>query len=287
MRVLIFGCGYLGRRVATAWIESGLEVFAVTRSPEKSDLFRKSGIQPFIGDVCEPASLDNLPDADIVLYSVGYDRTSSRTHEEVTCHGTEHILERLKDRCGRFIYTSSTSVYGQSSGEWVDERSECNPSQLGGRLNLIAEQSVQDRFPKNRSTSAVILRLAGLYGSGRLLSRKESLLAAEPISGRGDSWLNLIHVDDATRAVIASSKDDVRAGIYNVVDDQPVRRAEYFELLAELIGAPPPTFDASQPGARGSGGLNKRCSNQKLRTESSWKPAFPSFATGLPASIET
>ena len=171
-------------------------------------------------------------------------------------------------------------------GEWVDEMSECAPTQPGGLLCVEAEQLARDWALQNDGASVNILRLAGIYGPGRLLSRIEALKAGTPLAGSGDSWLNLIHVDDATTAVTACAKSQVHNQAFVVVDDQPIPRATYFECLASLIGAPPPKFEPEVPRSRGSGGLNKRCSNRKIRDLLGWQPNFPTCQTGLAASIE-
>lgn len=286
MNVLIFGCGYLGKRVARVWTETGQTVFAVTRSLQTATAFPNLGIRPIVADVCDPATLRELPEVDLVLYSVGFDRNSGKTQEEVTCGGVQHVLAAMHAKCRQFLYVSSTSVYGQSAGEWVDEDSPCEPSQLGGQLNLSAERMVLDQFPSGQGRKANILRLAGIYGPERLLSRIDSLRANQPLAGSGESWLNLIHVDDAVQAIVACSKNAPPGSVYNVVDDRPVLRREYFEALAQHVRAPVPVFDAAQPRDRGSGGLNKRCSNSRLRRELGWSPQFPSFSEGLPNCFE-
>jgi nucleoside-diphosphate-sugar epimerase len=284
MRILIFGCGYLGKRVALARIAAGDTVSAMTRSEQNAESFRAIGIQPLIGDVCAPMTLNGLPHFDAVLHAIGFDRNSGRTQREVTYGGMRNVLDAIGQRGSRFLHISSSSVYGQSEGEWVDEESACEPTQPGGSLNFAAEQLVRDHFAV-ATTQATVLRLAGIYGPGRLLSRIESMRAGTPIAGSGDSWLNLIHVDDAVTAIVKSLEADSPSRTYNVVDDHPIERRDYYGLLAKLIGAPAPTFDTNQPGARGSGGLNKRCSNRKLREELGWKPTYSSIALGLPAAL--
>src|SRR5262249_52265382 len=111
-------------------------------------------------------------------------------------------------------------------------------------------------------------------------SRVETLRSNTALPGRPDAWLNLIHVDDAVRAIICSTEGEPGA-IYNVVDDEPVVRQRYFRRLAELVGAPAPVFDAALDTRRGSGGLNKRCSNRKIRKVLGLTLKFPSFETGL------
>src|SRR6478609_3800381 len=108
---LILGCGYLGRRVAQLWMAGGQPVAALTR--RNGDQLAALGIVPVRGDVLEPESLRGLPEAETVLYAVGLDRTSGRSMHEVYIQGLGNVLDRLKS-CRRFIYVSSTSVYGQS-----------------------------------------------------------------------------------------------------------------------------------------------------------------------------
>ena len=285
MRCLIFGCGYLGRRVAKRWVDAGHQVFSVTRSKTNAVLFQQSGIDPIVADICEPSTLTELPEVDLVLHAVGFDRTSGRSHEDVTCTALTHILAAIQKQRPRLIYISSTSVYGQSAGEWVNEDSECLPTQPGGQLCLRAETLASDHFDAGGLRSLQKLRLAGIYGPGRLLSRIESLKARVPLTGRGDSWLNLIHVDDAVEAVLVCAEHSEGISIWNVVDNQPIDRATYYQTLARLIGAPHPVFDTNQPGARGSGGLNKRCSNKRICEKLGWHPGYPSIETGLPAAI--
>lgn len=288
MRILVLGCGYVGSRVAASWVADGHDVFALTRRPENALSFRDAGIQPILGDVCEAASLKDLPQVDLTLHSIGFDRTSGKTQEEVTCGGLRHVLTHLPACCDRFIQISSTSVYGQSSGEWIDENAACEPVQPGGQLALAAENMLFEAFEARRHGQATVLRLAGIYGPERLLSRVNALRDGLKLSGRGDSWLNLIYVDDAVTAIRACAMPGAQVDhkIYNVVDDEPITRRDYFECLASLVGAPAPQFDPTQPGARGSGGLNKRCSNRRLREAFDWSPANPTMRVGLPAALK-
>lgn len=290
MSKLVIGCGYLGRRVAAAWLQAGHEVFALTRSTANAGELSRLGIRPVIGDICEPATLAVLPDADTVLFAVGYDRAAGRPQHEVYVDGLRNVLDRMAPRCGRFVYISSSSVYGQASGEWVDETSVCEPVQPGGQYCLAAEALLHECFPSpnplaTKRPSANVLRLSGIYGPGRLLSRIESLHAGEPFTGRGDAWLNLIHVADAASAVVACEQRSQPGETYLISDDRPIRREEYYGQLARLAGAPPPVFLDDQPARRGSGGLNKRCSNRKARAELGLALAYPSITAGLPHAL--
>src|SRR5439155_10779702 len=110
-----------------------------------------------------------------------------RSMREVYVGGLGHVLDTLPTP-GRFVYVSSTGVYGQTDGTWVDERSETVPTEESGRVVLEAERLLRSKLP-----AAVVLRFAGIYGPGRLL-RRQLLVAGEPLVGDAEKWLNLIHV---------------------------------------------------------------------------------------------
>lgn len=286
---LIFGCGYLGRRVADRWLAAGQSVMGVTRSERRAAEFATKGITPILGDICDPAAFPKLPDSlDTVLFAVGFDRTSGRTQEEVFVGGLSNVLTAIGARCRRFIYISSTSVYGQSDGSLVDESSPCEPVQPGGMACLAAERLLHQHCTPVDSTksSAIVLRLGGIYGPQRLLTRIAELKGGTPLAGSPDSWLNLIHVDDAATAVLAAANQESPPATILVTDDQPVQRQVYYSRLAELVGAPPPVFDENQERSRGSGGLNKRCSNRQLREVLAVELRYSTCETGLRAAVQ-
>ncbi|HUQ69019.1 MAG TPA: SDR family oxidoreductase [Planctomycetaceae bacterium] len=281
---LILGCGYLGGRVAAAWMSRGDVVHAVTRSAERAALWRDAGLQPIVADVCDDVTLRDLPEVDTVLYAVGYDRSSGWTQREVAVDGLRHVLERMQRRCRRLVFISSSSVYGQSAGEWVDETSPCEPTQPGGECCLAAERLVRATIS---GSAANVLRLSGIYGPQRLLSRVEALRNGEPLTGNPNAWLNLIHVDDAVQAVLACEDRGVAGETYLVSGNSPVQRGEYYAHLARLVGAPPPDFEETQPAKRGSGGINKRCTNRRLRDDLRVTLRYPTFVEGLAASVDS
>ncbi len=185
MTTLIIGCGYLGRRVAHLWHTLGRHVCATTR---RADAVGIPGVEPVVCDVLDP-SLVRLPPAETVLYAVGFDRTSGALMRAVYVDGLANVLAQLPPP-GRFLYVSSSSVYGQTDGEWVDEEAVTEPQEESGRIVLAAEQVLRAQLP-----TAVILRFSGIYGPGRLL-RRATIEKGEPIVGDADKWLNLIHVED-------------------------------------------------------------------------------------------
>jgi nucleoside-diphosphate-sugar epimerase len=269
---LIFGCGYLGRRVAARWLAAGRRIAALTR--RNADALRALGIEPITGDVLDPASLRNIPATSTVLYAVGLDRAAGKSMREVYVSGLAHVLDTLPPR-GRFVYVSSTSVYAQTDGEWVDEDGATAPTEESGRVILEAEQLLRAKRPE-----AIILRFAGIYGPDRLL-RKQPLLKGEPLVSDAGKWLNLVHVDDGATAILATEARGTPGETYNIADGSPVSRREFYVLLAELLHVPEAKFDdRPEPGAP-----NRRIDSAKARAALGWRPAFPSYREGLPVAV--
>ncbi len=284
MRKLVIGCGYLGQRVAAKWSKAGDEVFALTRSKQRAEEFRTHGWQPILGDVTQAETLRQLPDADVLLYAVGFDRTTGHSQREIYVEGLKTALDVLANRVGKWLYVSSTSVYGQQNGERIDETSPAKPTRGNGQICREAEQQIEQQF-QSTGRHFNILRLAGIYGPGRLLRRLSDLKAGLPIQGDPAGWLNLIHVEDAAETILACEQQGRAGEIYLVSDDRPVSRREYYALLAELAGVELPAFAASAE-SRHAVGLGKRCSNRKIREALGVNLQYPSIEQGLPAAFE-
>lgn len=270
---LILGCGYLGSRIAKAWVERGHRVAALTRSRPKE--LAALDIEPIIGDVLDFESLKRLPIASTVLYAVGFDRTAGKTMREVYVEGLRNAL--LAIRClGPILFVSSTSVYGQTDGEWVDEASPTEPTEESGKIVLEAERTLREFRP-----DAIILRFAGIYGPGRIL-RRQALMNGEPLVGDAEKWLNLIQVDDGVGSVLAAEAKGKRGETYLVSDGEPVRRRDFYLYSAQVLGAPTAQFQLpTQPILE----ANRRITNTKARHELGFAPRFPSYREGLAASI--
>jgi nucleoside-diphosphate-sugar epimerase len=286
-RSLIVGCGYVGERVATRLHQAGQDVFAVTRSADRAQTFLERGWTPVVADVMQPQPLRELPQFDSVLYAVGFDHTAGVSKRDVYVQGFSRVLEVLSGRCHRFVAISSSSVYGQNDGELVDESSPAHPSTESGQICLDAEQALWSWRDQQTRTIVNVLRLAGIYGPRRLLARLETLRAGQPLSGRPDAWLNLIHGDDAASLAIAAMEHGRDRSVYLGVDEEPVRRGDFYLQLARLIGAPLPKF-SGEPGLRARGsenGLNKRLTNPQTRQELAVRLRFPCYREGLEQSI--
>jgi len=278
---LVIGCGYLGQRVAACWREQGHRVFATTRRSERVAEWRRQGLEPVVCDVLDGGSLRALPDVATVVYAVGFDRSAGVPMRQVYVDGLGQVLAELAGRPARprLLHVSSTGVYGQTQGQEVDEQAATEPADDSGRVVLEAERLLHRLWPE-----AVVLRFAGIYGPGRLL-RPKALLAGEPLAGDANKWLNLVHVEDGVSAVLAAEERGQPGAIYNVCDDRPVRRRDFYTLLARLLGAPEPRFVSLSDGVSPSDAANRRVSNRRLRQELGVALSFPSYREGLPASL--
>ncbi|MEM8679231.1 MAG: SDR family oxidoreductase [Planctomycetota bacterium] len=273
---LIIGCGYVGRRVAAAWLAEGAQVAALTRSTERAEQWRSEGLQPLIGDITSSDTLE-LPAAETVLVAVGYDRRSKVSMQTTYVDGLANVLAAIPS-VRRVVYISSTGVYGQTDDEWVDETSPCEPTREGGQACLAAEQLLPaspcgDRY--------VILRLAGIYGPGRVPAADQ---AASRLDLNPTGYLNLIHVNDAVQAVLQAESYGPLPDTFIVSDGHPVRRADYYRKVVELFAAPGTSLrpTASTPGRSRPGG-SKRLDNRRLLTKLRVTLRYPTYAEGLAA----
>jgi nucleoside-diphosphate-sugar epimerase len=274
--------------VANLWLreDSREPVYAVTRNLERADPWRRSGITPIVADILDPASLRFLPAAETVLFAVGYDPASAKSIEEVYVGGLENVmaaLAQLTSRLKRFIYISSTGVYGQVDGDVVNEDSPCQPTRAGGVACLAAERLLQT-VPLAKAT--MILRLAGIYGPGRV-PRLADIRAGEPIAAPSEGLVNLIHVDDAAAIVVAAERQIAPPGLFVVSDGQPVSRGEYYGEVARLLHAPPPRFTPPPAEAHVAqrAGSDKRVDPARLFAALSLRLRYPTYREGLAAIL--
>ena len=282
MKKLVVGCGYLGQRVAAAWRSQGNAVYVLTRSKDRAESLRQLGYSPVVGDVTEPASLDGLGclgGLATVLFAVGYDRKATPSIRDVYVEGLRNTLTALsQNEADRFIYVSSTGVYGQSDNEWIDEESPCQPTREGGQACLVAEELL--RSHSTLGERSVVLRLAGIYGPDRV-PRINDLRDRQPLEINADSYLNLIHVDDACRVVLATESAST-PNLFVVADGTPVRRRDFYNYAGELLQVPV-TFalvsDHASARQRSPGG--KRCRVDKLKNLVEFESQYPTYREGL------
>jgi nucleoside-diphosphate-sugar epimerase len=277
---LIVGCGYLGLHVARRWIAAGHVVAGLVRSSASAESLIREAVGPIVADVTQPSTLRDLPAADTLLYAVGYDPAGGASRWAVYVDGLRAVLDALSPQVGRVILISSTGVYAEQAGGWVDESSPSRPERDSGRALLAAEEALAAHPLGDRG---IVLRLAGIYGPGRLPRRAE-LAPGESLPIAAGEHVNLIHVEDAAAAVLAAEADGQPPRTFNISDGHPVERREYFAELARQFGLPRPSFRDPLPGeAAGRRGGDKRVSNGRMLAELRVKLTYPTFREGLSA----
>ena len=288
MRVLIVGCGYVGLPLGVALVRQGHAVSGLRRNPDAAGELEAAGIRPLFADITRPGELENLPrDFDWVVNCAASGGGDMAAYRELYLTGNRNLIEWLRAAPPRrYVYTSSTSVYGQNDGSLVVETDPVAPETETGKIlvlteNLLLAAATEIKFP------AVILRLAGIYGPGRGYWLKQFLNGEARIEGDGSRLLNMIHREDAAGAVIAALNHSPVGQVFNVVDNEPVSQSDFFKWLAEKLGRPlPPTAPADAATSRRRGVTNKRVSNQRLKKLLGYEFKYPTFRQGCTAEIQ-
>ena len=287
MRVLIVGCGYVGLPLAAELARQRHEVFALCRSARVETELKETGVALLIGDITKPTTLPHLPsEYDWVVNCVSSSGGGEADYREVYLQGTRNLIEWLSTAPPRkFVYTSSTSVYGQNDGSSVTEQSAVELETATSKILVETEKlllaAAANDFP------AVILRVAGIYGPERGYWFKQFLNGEAKIEGEGSRILNMIHRDDVAGAIIAALIHGKPGNIYNAVDDEPVSQLDYFRWLSETLGrAMPPFAPEDSQSSRKRGVTNKKVLNHRLKTELGYQFKHPTFREGYGAEIE-
>ena len=278
MNRLVLGCGYLGLRVARLWKSKGDDVYAVTRSKINAEKFEKEGIIPVIADITESHTVKELPKAETILFSVGMDRKKYDSVHDVYVNGLKNVLSGIKAPPSQLIYVSSTGVYGNFDGAWIDENSPTNPLRDGGKACLAAEEVLRDcRF----ATKSCVLRFAGIYGPQRVPT-KTLIQSQQWKKISSDGYLNLVHVDDGARIIEKVAEKAVVQETFNVSDGNPPKRKDYYRFIAEQLGLSEIPWEETETLNRNArSGSNKRVSNKKLIAQFGNIFLYENFRTGL------
>src|SRR5258706_923238 len=286
MRVLIIGCGYIGLEAGKQLIECGNQVFGLRRGASGDDKLVQAGITPVVADITHPATLACLPsDFDWVVNCVASGGGAAEDYRRVYLAGTRNLLEWLPASPPRkYVYPSSTSVYGQDDGSVVQENSVAEGATTASKILVQTESLLLDRV-RTSTFPAVILRVAGIYGPDRGHWFKLFLRGDAVIEEDGGRMLNMAHREDVAGAIIAALEKGKPGEIYNVVDDEPVSQYLFFHWLSGTLNRPmPPTGEREKDRKRGAS--NKRISNSKLRKELGYRFRFPTFREGYANEIQ-
>jgi nucleoside-diphosphate-sugar epimerase len=197
-----------------------------------------------------------------------------------------NIVEWLRGaEVRKFVYTSSTSVYGQTDGSLVTETDPTEPASENAQVLVEAEKVLLDASQHGKFP-AVILRVSGIYGPGRGYWLKQYLAGEAVLEGSGERMLNMIHRDDVVGAIIAGLNYGRAGEIYNATDDKPVKQLEFFQWLSQRLNRNlPPSAAESPDSARKRAATNKRISNLKLKRELGYCFKYPDFRLGYEVEL--
>ena len=273
-RVLIAGCGYVGAALAERLAQRGHEVFALRRS-DRAPL----GARLLRADLLRPESLSQLPDdVSTVFYTAAPDAGSEDTYRAIYVDGLRNLLAALEQRGGRpsrLLLTTSTAVYAQDAGEWVDEDSPTQPTRHQGRVLLESEA-----LALTCGIRAIVVRFGGIYGPGRTRLIDEVRRGAATIPDR-PSYTNRIHRDDCAGVLEHLASAPSTQQIYLGVDDDPADRRAVVGWLAAQLGASTPRVEPLE----GTAERGKRCRNDRLRA-SGYALQYASFRAGYAAMLQ-
>ena len=271
--ILIAGAGYIGSALGTHLHEKGHRVWALRRRVE----LLPTGLEPLALDMRDPQNLSSLPESiDTVFYTAAAQGFTPEAYHQAYVLNLQNILDALlkqKRPPKRFIFTSSTGVYAQNDGSWVDENSPTTPTGFSGQEVLAGEMLL-----KEAPLETIALRFGGIYGPERRrllesVRTGQAQLAPEPAR-----YTNRIHRDDCVGMLEHLMELQRPEGVYNGVDSESAAYNEVLLWLAERLEVEPPTV--GDPPRRG----NKRCKNKRI-LQSGYRLRYPSFREGYEAMI--
>lgn len=285
-RLLIVGCGDIGQRIARE-LRGRWRIYALTRSESRSESLRSLGIVPIVGDLDRPETLDRLSGLaqDVVHLAPppGSGRRDTRTASLI------RALTRRGSLPQRFVYISTSGVYGDCAGAQIDESRPLKPGTDRARRRVDAEHGLR-AWGADSGVHVAVLRVPGIYSAERLPLQR--LKAGTPaLLGEQDPYTNHIHAEDLSRIVIAALNRGKAGRAYNASDDSTIRMGEYFDLVADRFGLPhPPRISWDE--ARNSIPENllsfmresRQLGNRRLKRELRVRLRYPSVVQGLSAA---
>jgi nucleoside-diphosphate-sugar epimerase len=299
VKVFVTGAtGVVGRRAVPLLVAAGHAVTAAARTPEKRAALEMAGAAGAEVDLFHPESLRRaLAGQDAVLNLATHIPRSWRVflrgawkeNDRIRRIGSANLVDSaISAGVSRFVQESFAPVYPDRGDRWIDESTPIAPVRYN-RTVSDAEGSAA-RFTRSGG-AGVVLRFADFYGPDAVQVHDMIRFVRKgwaAIPGRADAYLSAVSHDDAATAAVAVM--GAPAGVYNVTDDEPVTRREFFDLLAKAVGVPspkiPPAWVARLGGSLGEMlARSLRISNRKLRETTGWRPRYPSMREGWPAVV--
>lgn len=284
----LIGCGYVGGRLASALAEAGHQVAALQRRERGDQTLEAAGVQFLTGDLDRPGQLPELPTGGSRLYYL-----APPANEGVSDMRLAGVLASLPQwgLPARVIYVSTTAVYGDCAGEWVDETRPVKPGSARARRRVDAEQRLQ-AFSDRYGVPATILRVAGIYGPERLPLQRLAQRAPVVLEAEAP-FSNRIHVDDLVRVLLTAGESDQPTGIFNVADGHPTTMTDYFQRVARQAGLPePPQLPWAEaqehlsPTMRSFIQESRRVDITKLTRDLGVVLRYPELEEGIAASLQ-
>jgi len=284
--VLVVGCGDIGMRVARLWQERRVPVRGLARSKESAARLFGAGIVPVAGDLDRIESLHLLKLNDSLLYYLAPPQRAGVRDERIRALLRAHG----EARPARVVYLSTTGVYGDRGGEWVDETTPPAPGTDRARRRLDAETVVR-AWGRERGVAVSVLRVPGIYGPGRLPRRR--IEEGTPVVDPSEApWSNRIHADDLAETCVAAALRGAPDAIYNVSDGEPGTMTEYVLAVADALGLPrPPIVSMAEarrsldPGLLSFLSESRRVDNRRMLEELDVRPRYASLREGIAARL--
>ena len=274
LNLLLCGHGYLGHALSRDFLAAGWRVTALSRGTDSSDPQSPiPNLQSLSCDISSPEQVRRLSDLrpDFIVHCAASGKGGAEVYRQVYLEGCRNLTDTFPGV--PLLFTSSTSVYAQTDGSEVTEESPAEPDRETGRILLETERHVLDH-------GGLVTRLAGIYGPHRSILLKKFLSGEAILEEDGRRFINQIHRDDASAAILHLASCTQLSSIhsqllYNLCDSTPLSQRETYEQLSERFCLPlPPTGPRDLDRKRGW--THKRVSNAKLRA-TGWQPMFPSF----------
>lgn len=283
-RLLIIGCGDVGLRVLKL-LAGRWRVFALTSSPARAAGLRAAGAVPLVGNLDEPATLARLAGlADLVLH------LAPPARDGVADERTRHLLTALARRPpAAIVYASTTGVYGDCGGDFIDETRALNPATDRAARRVDAEARLR-AFGRRHGTRISLLRIPGIYARDREGGHpRERLARGTPVLRREDDvFTNHIQADDLAHACLLALLRGWPQRAVNVCDDSQLLMGDYFDLAADLSGlARPERITRAEAAERMTAmqlsfwSESRRLVNRRLKRELRLKLRYPTPREGL------
>ena len=275
-KILIAGCGDLGIRIANQLTAKGHRVWGLRRNPKPLP----GNIIPLVADLCRPETLVSLPQVDAIYFAASAQAPSEAAYHDTYVRGLANLLAAYGGRPpNRLFFCSSSAVYHQNQGEWVDEQAPTLPTSFRGRLMLQAEAMVN-----NHSIPGTVVRLTGIYGPGRNRLIRSVMAGSCP---RTPIYTNRIHADDGAGFLVHLLDLPKTDSLYLATDSKPALLSDVSGWIARQLqrsGHQPLSHGPSQPSPNRNG--SKRCSNRRM-LQTGYLLKYPHFKTGYGSLIHS